>query len=86
MVRTERWKYVYDPHAIDELYDLASDPAELVNRIDDASLASVVEEMKARLLGWNDATNDMLQWRWVRWNFPEPVAPEDAPGQSQLPA
>ena len=32
--------------------------------------------MKARLLGWNDATGDMFRWMWVRWNFPEPKLPE----------
>ena len=37
--------------------------------------AGVLAEMKARLLGWNDATGDMFRWSWVRWNFPEPVLP-----------
>ena len=40
--------------------------------------ADVLLEMKARLLGWNDATGDMLQWPWVRWNFPTPVLPGSA--------
>ena len=31
--------------------------------------------MKARPIGWNDATADMFQWNWVRWKFPEPVLP-----------
>jgi len=31
--------------------------------------------MKARLIGWNDATGDMFQWNWVRWGFPEPISP-----------
>jgi arylsulfatase A-like enzyme len=78
MVRTTRWKYVYNPHSIDELYDLKDDPAELVNRISDRAYRDVLQEMKARLLGWNDATNDMFVWRWVRWNFPEPVLPDQA--------
>lgn len=86
MVRTRRWKYVYDPHSIDELYDLASDPGELTNLIDQPAISEIVQEMKARLLGWNDATNDMFQWRWVRWNFPNPVAPDAASAASRLPA
>ena len=45
------------------------------NLIDDPGRADVVDDMKARLLGWNDATNDMFQWKWVRSNFPEPVSP-----------
>ena len=75
MVRTVRWKYVYIPHDLDELYDLESDPAEMNNLIDDPGRADVVADMKARLLGWNDTTNDMFQWKWVRSNFPEPVSP-----------
>ena len=75
MVRMEKWKYVYIPHDVDELYDLEADPAEMNNRIDDPMCANVLENMRGRLLGWNDATNDMFQWRWVRWNFPEPIAP-----------
>ena len=75
MVRTEKWKYVYTPHDLDELYDLEADPAEMNNRIDDPMCADVLENMKGRLLGWNDATNDMFQWHWVRFNFPEPIAP-----------
>ena len=75
MVRTERWKYVYFPHDLDELYDLRADPAEMNNLIDNPDHADVLGEMKARLVGWNDATNDMFQWKWVRWNFPDPVSP-----------
>ncbi len=81
MVRTARWKYVYNPHDIDELYDLENDPAEMRNLTvgieDHPSRAGVRDEMKARLLGWNDATGDMFRWNWVRWNFPEPVRPEE---------
>ncbi len=41
--------------------------------------------MKARLIGWNDATADMFQWNWVRWNFPEPVLPgEETPATVPL--
>ncbi|MEM7131637.1 MAG: sulfatase-like hydrolase/transferase [Chloroflexota bacterium] len=75
MVRTKRWKYVYAAHTKDELYDLQADPAELKNLIDNPAFADVLSEMKARLIGWNDATNDMFQWRWVRQNFPEPLPP-----------
>ena len=77
MVRTRRWKYVFTPHDIDELYDLERDPAEMHNLIDDPSAAGILDEMKARLLGWNDATGDMFRWQWVRWNFPPPVRPEE---------
>jgi arylsulfatase A-like enzyme len=75
MVRTKRWKYVYAAHTKDELYDLLEDPAELRNLIDDPEQAETLDKMKARLIGWNDATNDMFRWNWVRSNFPKPIPP-----------
>ncbi len=84
MVRTRRWKYAYDPHSIDELYDLDADPGELVNRAGDPACREVLREMQARLLGWNDATGDIFQWRWVRWNLPEPLSPEVAAREATL--
>ena len=36
-------------------------------------LYRLFNEIRARLIGWSNATNDMFQWDWVRWNFPEPV-------------
>ena len=75
MVRTAGWKYVYSPNDKDELYDLEGDPAEIKNRIDDTACTDILTTMKGRLLGCNDATNDMFQWQWIRWNFPDPIAP-----------
>ena len=80
MVRTVRWKYVYNPHSVDELYHLQDDPGDLVNRVSDSTCREVLQEMKARLLGWNDATNDMFKYNWVRWNFPEPLLPHQVNG------
>ena len=75
MVRTRDWKYVYNAHDVDELYDLRNDPFEMSNRISSPAAREVLAEMKGRLLGWNDATGDQLQWNWVRWNFPPPIPP-----------
>ena len=75
MVRTECWKYVYIPHDIYELYDLNTDPAEMNNLIEDSEYRDIREEMRARLIRWNDATNDMFQWTWVRWSFPKSIKP-----------
>jgi arylsulfatase A-like enzyme len=53
MIRTRDAKYVhrypYGPH---ELYDLASDPEERENRIDDPDYQDVVRELKAGLEAW----------------------------------
>ncbi|MGC9347318.1 MAG: sulfatase-like hydrolase/transferase [Anaerolineae bacterium] len=48
-VRTRRHKYAYNAVDVDELYDLAQDPDEMVNRIDDPAYADVKEEMRARM-------------------------------------
>jgi arylsulfatase A-like enzyme len=77
MVRTTGWKYVYNPHDLDELYNLRDDPGELLNLAEHPEFAGVREETQARLLGWNDATGDMFRWSWVRWNFPKPVLPSE---------
>ena len=51
-VRTERYKYIHyvDLKGMDELYDLASDPHEMENLIDEPGARAVVREMKTELL------------------------------------
>jgi choline-sulfatase len=53
MIRTPEWKYVhrypYGPH---ELYDMVRDPDERKNLVDEKSSATVVEEMRGRLVKW----------------------------------
>jgi len=49
MIRTGRWKYVWNPTDVDELYDLAEDPAELRNRIADPDLAETLAGLRRRL-------------------------------------
>lgn len=53
MVRTEEWKYVQrHPNGPDELWDLANDPDERDNRIDDPAQQGRVRELRARLEAW----------------------------------
>ena len=53
MIRTRDWKYVhrypYGPH---ELYHLAVDPEEKINRINDESCFPMLKELKAKLDDW----------------------------------
>ncbi len=60
MVRTPTHKYVARLVGGDELYDLASDPGELVNRADDRALADVKASLKDRLLRWYLETGDVV--------------------------
>ena len=63
----DRWKFVLNFADTGELYDLAEDPAEMSNRIDDASLTTVRNELRARLLAHMKATDDRQgpQWEYL---------------------
>jgi arylsulfatase A-like enzyme len=53
MIRTEDWKYVHRyPRGPHELYDLANDPDERENLIDDPDQASRVASMREDLAAW----------------------------------
>lgn len=64
MIRTKRYKYVYNPAEVDELYDLAEDPGEMNNLVADPSLADVLAEHRAMLDEWMRHTRDGLG-RWL---------------------
>ncbi len=50
MIRNERWKYVYNPFEIDELYDMQSDPGELRNLAGMPAFSHVLRRMKAKMV------------------------------------
>ena len=58
MVRTGKWKYVYNPYSIDELYDIVSDPAELANLAPRLGFSHVLRRMKGRMTDILEKTND----------------------------
>ena len=45
MVITNRYKYIFNNFAWDELYDLQEDPGEIVNRVNDPGHAAIVDDM-----------------------------------------
>ncbi|TVY09460.1 sulfatase-like hydrolase/transferase [Paenibacillus cremeus] len=53
MVKTKRYKFVYNPSDLDELYDLQADPHELVNIADHPGMEGIVKEMYTRM--WEHA-------------------------------
>ena len=52
MVRTDKWKYVYNPFSEDELYDLESDPGELNNLAGRIAFGHELRRMKTRMATW----------------------------------
>jgi arylsulfatase A-like enzyme len=64
-VRTDRWKFCTTPGDVDELYDLAQDPHELINLADDPTYAEVVCELRRRICDWLIATEETLPRRTV---------------------
>lgn len=60
MCRTRNFKYVQRLYESDELYDLRSDPQELHNLINDAGYASILGELKDRLLRFYLETGDVV--------------------------
>ena len=53
MLRTREWKYVHRwPDGPHELFDLANDPGERRNRVDDPALRATVDAMRQQLDGW----------------------------------
>ncbi|NLF40983.1 sulfatase-like hydrolase/transferase [bacterium] len=59
-VRTRTRKYVWYAHGEEELYDLANDPGETVNRADDPAYAADKQLLKLRLLEWHALSEDPL--------------------------
>ncbi|SDV46479.1 sulfatase-like hydrolase/transferase [Chitinasiproducens palmae] len=52
MVRTSQWKYLHWQGFAPQLYDLANDPQEFHDLAGEASMAGVIDDMRARLLQW----------------------------------
>jgi choline-sulfatase len=59
MIRTDRFKLIHYPQVQRfQLFDLASDPHELKDLIDDPKHAAAAADLKARLGAWQKEMND----------------------------
>jgi arylsulfatase A-like enzyme len=65
MLRTERYKFVYYPHDIDELYDEHEDPWELRNLALEPEWQPLRDELQARLVRRMHEADDPL-WHWMK--------------------
>jgi uncharacterized sulfatase len=60
-IRSRDYKLVLNLCDMDEFYDLKSDPGEITNRVSDAILSSVRNELHDRLLAWMNSRHDPLR-------------------------
>jgi choline-sulfatase len=58
MVRTERYKYIYNHGDIPELYDLEADPEEKINRGADPRMSKTLAQLHDRLMAWYDPSKN----------------------------
>jgi arylsulfatase A-like enzyme len=58
VVWDDDWKLVFNGFDEDELYDLAADPFELVNRVDDPDCVDRLRDMMGQLWSWVDSSGD----------------------------
>ena len=49
---------VYPPSGIEQLFNLKADPDELNNLVGNPDLASILEELRARMKTWQKSIND----------------------------
>ena len=60
MVRTKEYKLVYNPSAIDELYDMVNDPYEMNNLINDPSMKKVLKELFMKIYRFGAKEEDYM--------------------------
>lgn len=57
---TERYKYIHNFGAVDELYDLQEDPCETRSLANDGAHRTLRDELLARLKAWMKESGDFL--------------------------
>ncbi|CAM3899223.1 sulfatase-like hydrolase/transferase [Lederbergia lenta] len=68
MIRHENMKYVFNCGDIDELYDLQTDPYELVNQVENVTYKNTLRSMQELLATWMEKHHDQVldQYRDLR--------------------
>ncbi|MCP4607846.1 MAG: sulfatase-like hydrolase/transferase [Planctomycetes bacterium] len=58
MIRSRRYKYIFNHGSIHELYDHEADPGEFVNRINEPTLKKVRNQLHDQLFAWYNPQNN----------------------------
>ncbi len=66
VVRTEKFKYIFNGSHIDELYDLELDASELTNVINDPEHKKALQELRERLLQHIRESGDLIERYYIR--------------------
>ena len=69
MIRTSKFKYIYCPDDINELYNLEGDPQELHNLAGEPEVAGIEQTLKEKLLQWFIRTADTVPHKWDKRGF-----------------
>ncbi len=69
MIRTRKFKYIYCPDDINELYNLEDDPCELHNLAGRPETKEIEQYLKERLLRWLVWTVDTVPHKWDKRGF-----------------
>jgi len=69
MIRTHKFKYIYCPDDINELYNLEDDPQELHNLTGKPEVKEIEQDLKERLLKWFIQTVDTVPHKWDKRGF-----------------
>lgn len=62
-VVTCRYKYIFDPTDIPELYDLKTDPLEMRNLVQDEKYVRIIEKLHEECKLWANSHNDWVQFK-----------------------
>jgi arylsulfatase A-like enzyme len=71
MVRDRHWKYIWNATGEDELYNVESDPGEIVNRATDPGCRDELTRLRLRLVAWMEQIDDSILNTWTRRQITE---------------
>ena len=67
MLRTEKWKYIWNLTDVDELYDMENDPWEMKNLAREPEMTALLAELRKKLYGLLEKEDpDLVKTDWLK--------------------